>query len=214
MTDYKTEIEKIDKALWKFRFDENVTGYAVISKNCRIIKVAGLNSEIITRINALIKILGNELETSILQLENTLIEITKISNNYFLVASFDRTVMMGMALAKTAGVQRMLAKVNFDAIDEQEASIPIKETHEEIKQIPGEPTSIIPKPGRNYFDAKLTGTDINMEIRSKFGNTSIVVISYVDGSKNVEEISKLTGEPIEWVLEVIGWAISKEILSL
>ncbi len=207
-------MEKLEKALWKFRFDENVTGYAIISKDCRIIKVAGLTPEVIARITALIKLLGKELETTILQMENTLVEISTINKDYFLVASFDRTTMMGMAIAKVAGVLRMLSQVNFTAIDNAQINIEIPEESGAIKEIPEDPTKIIPKPGAKYFDAKLTGTNINMEMRSRFGNTSIVIISYVDGKRNANEIAMLTGEPLEWILELIGWAISKEILAI
>ncbi len=207
-------MEKIERALWKFRFDENVTGYAIISKDCRIIKVAGLTPEVIARITALIRLLGKELETTILQLENALVEISSINKDYFIVASFDRTTMMGMAIAKVAGVLRNLSKVDFSVIDNAKVNIEIPKESEEVKPIPEDPTKLIPKPGANYFDAKLTGTDINMEMRSRFGNTSVVIISYVDGEKNANDIAMLTGEPIEWILELIGWAISKEILAL
>lgn len=226
---------ELERVLTKLRYDEAVSGYALVTNDGTPFLSFSLPDETIPIIKGTLKI-----HSSSLKLMNTMssagtIILARIDANWVLVVLFIVDETLGSALQKTQNVVKILEDTTLPPPPEGSepeqvpttgfAEVIPQKIVDESKQVEPQP-DIIPldeidvKHGCIVFQSQLftaamrIDSEIYIELKGKFANVAMDVLMMVDGKRTVFKISEALDRRVERVLEIITWCVSRSMVRV
>ncbi|MHA1772190.1 MAG: hypothetical protein ACTSYL_01175 [Candidatus Thorarchaeota archaeon] len=232
----------LERALSKLRFDDQVIGYSLMTKQGRPFVSFSFPDDLFPRVKESIGLYKSDLRLMTIDTDMGLVVLAPVDENWILTVLYVPELQLGLAIAKTKNVLRMLEGVELPPPPEEfeEASESNLEVLEEIGMQaasteatpmtetapPPEPArelspsdflvtlSTVPKKGEAFSTALSLDSDLYAEMKDAYRNFGFDVLMLVDGKMTASAIAESMFQPTERVIDLLKWAASKRILDL
>ncbi|MCF2136030.1 MAG: hypothetical protein K9W43_02220 [Candidatus Thorarchaeota archaeon] len=234
----------LERALSKLRFDDQVIGYSLMTKQGRPFVSFSFPDDLFPRVKESIGLYKSDLRLMTIDTDMGLVVLAPVDENWILTVLYVPELQLGLAIAKTKNVLRMLEGVelppppeefeeasesNLEVLEEigmQAASTeatPVTETApvpepEPVRELtPSDflvTLSTVPKKGEAFSTALSLDSDLYSEMKRAYRNFGFDVLMLVDGKLTVSAIAESMFQPTERVIDLLKWAASKRILEL
>ena len=229
---------ELERVLTKLKFDESVSGYALITNDGQPFLSFSLPEEVLPQIQANLRIHGDHLKLVNIMTEEGVVILARVDLQWVLAVLFNPGLQLGGALSRTNAVLELLVQVELPPpptpvvteVPEPEPvlpeEVPEKPEAEEAEVEDEEPTaaqSIIDSAtishgcvvlrGDKYRVAVTIDSDTNISLKRAFSNIGIDVLLVVDEKKTVFKIAEAIARPVEKVLDIVRWCVDEGILD-
>lgn len=233
---------ELERVLTKLKFDESVSGYALITNDGQPFLSFSLPDEILPQVQGALRIHGGQFNLINVMTDKGIAILARVDANWVLAVLFSPDFQLGVALQKTKEVVGLMESVVLPPppvpVAEQ-AGTPSREGSHEVAAAepsphvaPLEPNTIteappIEPPGEvevrhgcvvrrdSFFnDAMAIEGQLNNELKGRFSNLGVDVLLMVDEKRTAFKIAETLGRGTEQVFEVIAWCVQKQILNL
>jgi hypothetical protein len=248
---------QLERVLTKLKFDESVSGYALITSDGHPFLSFSLPDEVLPQIKGTLKIHGLDLKlVNIMTTKGTVI-LARVDPKWVLAVLFDPDFQLGGALSRTKAVVDLLVQVDLppppatlgmeeevapqvreepiaemdsQIIDEAqeivaEASAPLESIEptslepvvtEAPEEPPAEPVEVrhgcVVHRGEKYKDSVTLDTELNVMLKRAFANVGIDILLIVDEKMTVYKLAEHLARPVEKVIEIVEWCVTREVL--
>jgi hypothetical protein len=248
---------QLERVLTKLKFDESVSGYALITSDGQPFLSFSLPDEVLPQIKGTLRIHGADLKlVNIMTTQGTVI-LARVDPLWVLAVLFEPDFQLGGALSRTKAVVDLLVQVDLppppQSLGKDEAETPYVEEipTEEVKTtLPGAPQEAIVEgstqseaaettqletmpsetaerqiqepvevkhgcvvhKGEKYRDSVTLESPLNNSLKNKFANVGVDVLLITDEKLTVYKIAEHLARPVEKIIEIVTWCVSKEIL--
>ncbi|NHI83714.1 MAG: hypothetical protein EAX81_05375 [Candidatus Thorarchaeota archaeon] len=234
---------ELERVLTKLKFDEAVSGYALITNDGHPFLSFSLPDEVLPQIQGTLKIHAASFKLMNVMTGRGIVVLARVDENWVLAVLFSADLQLGEALQKTKSVVDLMDEVvlppppkpsetttsaaglsSIGQADEssQEQMEPFM--IEGIRAADTTPTEKEPKPveirhgclvlrGERYSEAMSLETELNKKLKSKFSNLAVDVLLMADEKRSVYKIADVLNKSVEQILEVIRWCFAEEIVD-
>ena len=231
---------ELERVLTKLKFDEAVSGYALITNDGQPFLSFSLPDEVLPQIQGAMRIHADSLKMmNVMTGEGTVI-LSRVDPNWVLAVLFLPDLQLGMALQKASDVIRLMDDVNLPPPPTPVAeSPPIAETPLEqpvVAPVIEEPATaaseVVPVTedvsvdeldirhgcvvfrGDRYGEAMSLDTDLNKEIKNRFSNIGVDVLLMVDEKRTIFKIAENLARTVEHAIDIIRWCVPRNIVRV
>ncbi|MHA2378357.1 MAG: hypothetical protein ACXADS_03710 [Candidatus Thorarchaeota archaeon] len=234
---------ELERVLTKLKFDESVTGYALITNDGQPFLSFSLPDEILPQVQGALRIHGGQFNLINVMTDKGIAILARADPNWVLAVLFSHDFQLGVALQKTKEVVGLMESVVLPPppapVSEQTgapSSTPIQDVpaaHPPQEVAPAEPSVAAEAPqvafptqpvevrhgcvvhrGPMFNEAISLEGRLNSELRDRFSNLGVDVLLMVDEKRTAFKITESLGRSAERVFEVIGWCVQKQILVI
>jgi len=233
---------ELERVLTKLKFDESVSGYALITNDGQPFLSFSLPDEILPQVQGALRIHGGQFNLINVMTDKGIAILARVDANWVLAVLFSPDFQLGVALQKTKEVVGLMESVVLPPppvpVAEQAgtpsgaASIDVTSAKPSLDAAPLEPSMIADSPQveppqevevrhgcvvlrESLFNEAmaLEGT-LNNELKNRFSNLGVDVLLMVDEKRTAFKVAETLGRDTEQVFEVIAWCVQKQILKI
>ena len=232
---------ELERVLTKLKFDEAVSGYALITNDGQPFLSFSLPDEVLPQIQGVLRIHADSLKMmNVMTGEGTVI-LSRIDGNWVLAVLFSPDLQLGLALQKAADVIKLMGDVNLppppvsepepaqpiqvDATPEFETPVEVSETVVpepvvEVKPVAEKPPKVeirhgcVVFRGDYYNDTMTLESGLNKQIKERFANLGIDILLMVDEKRTIFKIAESLGRRVEEALDVVRWCVPMNIVRV
>ncbi len=220
----------LERALTKLRYDDEVSGYALITNDGEPFLSFSLPEEILPSIRGAMKIHSTSLKLMNIMAGPWTVVLARVNPDWVLATVFAE-VQLGIALQKTRDVVRLLEQVKLPPPPsarpaESAAEVPTTAEapgatepalSEEPAVAPAKKTRVthgcVVHRGPRYAEAMRLGSELNHRLRD-LGAFAIDVLLLVDEERTVFKIAETLARSVDKVIEVVRWSVSNQIVTV
>ncbi len=226
--------------LTKLRYDESVSGYALITNGGQPFLSFSLPDEALPPIQGTLRIHESSLRLMNIMTDAGTVILARVDPEWILGVLFEATESLGSALQKVKDVARLLEDVTLPPPPVPvEHPIPVmsevgsgtsaaissavEETPQSVVMVKAEelipPDTIVKHgcvilPGVAYADALMIDSALNIEFKKQFANVGVDTLLMVDEKRTAVEIADVLSKRVEHVLEVAQWCLQKGVVDV
>jgi predicted regulator of Ras-like GTPase activity (Roadblock/LC7/MglB family) len=227
---------ELERVLTKLKFDESVSGYALITNDGQPFLSFSLPDEVLPQIKGTLRIHAESLKLVNTMTSEGIVILARVDPQWVLAVLFSPELQLGGALSRTNAVVDLLEQVELPPPPapvaaeepEPEKEVFLEAAVEPVQPAPEEPTEEPPSAtidsasirhgcvalrGANYRDAMTIDSRTNASVKKAFSNLGIDVLLVVDEKKTVFKIAEAIARPVEKVLEIVRWCVDEGILD-
>jgi predicted regulator of Ras-like GTPase activity (Roadblock/LC7/MglB family) len=230
---------ELERVLSKLRYDESVSGYALITNDGQPFLSFSLPDEALPPIQGALRIHESSLRLMNIMTDAGTVILARVDPEWILGVLFEPTESLGSALQKVKDVARLLEDVTLPpppapiehpipAISEvgtgtsAAISPAVEETPRQAVMVKDEeliPSDTIVRHGCvilrgvAYPDALRIDSALNIEFKKQFANVGVDVLLMVDEKRTVIKIADILSKRVEQVLEVAQWCLQKGVVD-
>jgi hypothetical protein len=231
---------ELERVLTKLKFDESVTGYALITNDGQPFLSFSLPDEVVPLIKGTLKIHAGDLTLVNIMTSHGSVILSRVDPQWVLAVLFTQELTLGTALSRAKSVVELLEQVALPPppvpIDLEEDLIPeiVEPTPPELLAESPEKddiTSIIEDAsssmesielhhgcvvlrGEKYKDAVTIDSSLNLALKKVHANLGVDVLLVIDEKMSIYRISESLVKPAERVLEVVKWCLAERIVDV
>ena len=226
--------------LTKLRYDESVSGYALITNDGQPFLSFSLPDEALPPIQGALQIHESSLRLMNIMTDAGTVILARVDPEWILGVLFEPTESLGSALQKVKDVARLLedvtlpppptpiehsipAKLEVDSGTSTNVSPAIEETPQSV--VTAKDEELIPSDtivrhgcvilrGIAYADALRIDSALNVEFKKQFTNVGVDVLLMVDEKRTVVKIADVLSRRVEHVLEVAQWCLQMSVIDI
>jgi len=225
--------------LSKLRYDESVSGYALITNDGQPFLSFSLPDEALPPIQGALRIHESSLRLMNIMTDAGTVILARVDPEWILGVLFEPTESLGSALQKVKDVARLLESVTLPpppapiehpipVISEggsgtsAATSFAVEETPQQVVIVKDEeliPSDTIVRHGcvilrgDAYSDALRIDSALNIEFKEQFANVGVDVLLMVDEKRTVIKIADILSKRVEQVLEVAQWCLQRGVID-
>lgn len=227
----------LDRVLTKLRYDESVSGYALITNDGYPFLSFGLPEDTLPQIQGTLRIHASSLRMMNVMTGEGVVILARIDPNWVLGVLFKSEETLGMALQKCRDVVRLLEDIvlppppeSTEPIIEVSPDVEVEESisdstpfqpavvTEVLEDIPLDEIVVehgcIVRKDSQFYDAITMGTSLNSELVDTLSHLAVDILFMVDEERTVFKIAENLGRQVERVIEVIKHCVSKHIVNV
>jgi hypothetical protein len=231
---------ELERVLTKLKFDESVSGYALITNDGQPFLSFSLPDEILPQVQGALRIHGGQFNLINVMTDKGIAILARADANWVLAVLFSPDFQLGVALQKTKEVVGLMESVVLPPppvpAAEQTRTPPREVSHEVAPVAPDvaplEPSTIAEAPRVEpprevevrhgcvvhrdslFNDAMAIEGQLNSELKSRFSNLGVDVLLMVDEKRTAFKIAETLGRGTEQIFQVIAWCVQKQILNI
>lgn len=231
---------ELERVLTKLRYDESVSGYALITNDGQPFLSFSLPDEALPPIQGALRIHESSLRLMNIMTDAGTVILARVDPEWILGVLFEPTESLGSALQKVKDVARLLEDITLPppptpiehpipAISDvgSGTSTAISPAVEEIPQpvVMVKAKGLIPSDtivrhgcvilrAAAYADALKIDSALNVEFKKQFANVGVDVLLMVDEKRTVGKIADALSKRVEQVLEVAQWCVQKGVIDV
>ncbi len=214
----------LERALTKLKYDESVSGYALLTNDGLPFLTFSLPEDTIPTIKNTLDIYADSLRLMNIVTSKGIVVLARVNPEWILAVLFVSDVALGVALQRTKNVVDSLANVDLppppkgltteppsaESVVAPPAPVP---TEQSIDEIHVTHRCTVLKSDR-FDDATRIGSDIYHEMTAAFHNLGIDVLLMVDDKRTVFRIAETLAKGVTHIIEVVKWCVAKGILRV
>ncbi|MFX0107743.1 MAG: hypothetical protein ACFE7R_05650 [Candidatus Hodarchaeota archaeon] len=231
---------ELERVLTKLKFDDTVSGYALLTNDGHPFLSFSLPDEVLPQIQGALRIHAASLKLmNVLTGEGTVI-LARADINWVLAVLFLPDQQLGVVLQKTKDVVNLLQQVDLPPpptpvhIPEPPVAEVPRETTPVVTPVPEpEPVPIVPTPaeeeppaivevkhgcvvfrGVRYSEAMSLETELNKKLKQQFSNAGVDVLLMIDEKRTVYKIGESLAKSSDQVISIINWCLTENIVSV
>lgn len=223
----------LERALTKLRYDESVSGYALLTNDGQPFLAFSLPEDTLPTIRNTLEIHSSSLKLMNVITSQGTVVLARVDANWVLAVLFMADVSLGVALQRTKNVIDSLGnadlppppkkvEVETTTAPQIDEAVPVEtQATPEVEQPTGEPITevkvthgCIVRKGSMYNEASRIGNPLYNEMTSKFQNIGIDVLLMVDDTRTVFRIAEILAKRVELIISVVEWCVSKRVLDV
>ena len=228
---------KLERVLTKLKFDDSVSGYALITNDGHPFLSFSLPDNVLPRIKGTLKIHADNLKLmNIMTTQGTVI-LARVDPEWVLAVLFSPDLQLGEALSRTQVVINLLTQVDlppppkFESepeVESIEAELIIDEPElvEEIEEVPDVEEEELPPAevevfhgcvvlrGKRYNEAMSLDSKLNLAMKRAFANLGVDILLVLDEKMTVYKIADHLAKPVEQVLEAVTWCVNERVADV
>ena len=233
---------QLERVLTKLKFDESVLGYALITNDGHPFLSFSLPDEILPRIKGTLKIHANDLKLMNVLTDEGSVVLARVDPKWVLAVLFAPELHLGGALSRTQAVVNLLVQVDLPpppiSVEPEVEVIPEEPDIVEVEPVSEPPvtTSVDSAPpaeeeeididevevfhgcvvlrGKNYNQAMTLDSKLNLAMKRAYSNLGVDILLIIDQKMTVYKIAEHLAKPVEKVLDIVRWCISKRIVDV
>jgi hypothetical protein len=232
----------LERALSKLRFDDQVLGYSLMTKVGRPFVSFAFPDDLFPRVKDSIKLYKKDLRLMTIDTDKGLVVLSPVDDNWILTVLYVPELQLGLAIAKTKNVLRLLEGIQLPPPPEEfeessEENLQVLESIainasavEETPAAPDTPavvsapveklspkdfnvsSSTIPERGPQYSTSLTLDSELNSEMKTAHRNFGFDVLMLVDGALSVENIADSMFQPTDRVIDLLKWCAVRGII--
>ncbi|TFF66946.1 hypothetical protein EU520_01735 [Candidatus Thorarchaeota archaeon] len=224
----------LERVLTKLKFDESVSGYALLTNDGSPFLSFALPENALPLIQGTMEIHASSLKMMNIMTGEGVVILARINPNWVLAVNF-HDLQLGIALNRTQDVVELLKEVDLPApptpetepaavepeVDaaepEMEVTAPPELPEEDIEEIPLDEIEMGPGclilRGERYSEASSMDSELSHLLKSEYSGLGTDVLLMVDEKRTAVKIANILGKTVESVVEVLRWCVSKRVLE-
>ncbi|MHA1863209.1 MAG: hypothetical protein ACTSWA_05520 [Candidatus Thorarchaeota archaeon] len=228
---------KLERVLTKLKFDDSVSGYALITNDGHPFLSFSLPDDVLPRIKGTLKIHASDLKLVNVMTDQGILVLARVDPQWVLTVLFSADLQLGEALSRTRIVTDLLEQVDLppppkfkpepevDSIDAEvitDESVVVEEIDEapdvdEEEEEETTPTEVevfhgcVVLRGKKYNEAMSLDSKLNLAMKRAYSNLGVDILLVIDEKMTVYKIADNLAKPVETVLEAVKWCVSEGI---
>ncbi len=217
------------------KFDDSVSGYALITNDGHPFLSFSLPDDVLPRIKGTLEIHAHNLKLMNVMTDQGIVVLARVDPQWVLAVLFTPELQLGMALTRTQAVIDLLTKVKLPPppkfepevesieedfkIDEPEVVEEIEEVSDVEEEEPP-PTEVevfhgcVVLRGKKYNEAMSLDSKLNLAMKRVYSNLGVDILLVIDEKMTVYKIADNLAKPVEQVLEAVSWCVSEGIADV
>ena len=234
---YQLELERV---LTKLKFDESVTGYALITNDGQPFLSFSLPDEVVPQIKGTLRIHGADLKLVNIMTSQGSVVLARVDPQWVLAVLFTPELTLGTAISRSKSVVELLEQVKLppppipieieeDSISETsepailEPSIETLDGNGVISVMEHTSTSIeltelthacVVLRGERYRDAMTLDSSLNLALKKTYANLGSDILLVIDEKMTIYKIAGSLTKPVERVVDVVKWCLAEKIVDV
>jgi len=225
---------KLERVLTKLKFDDSVSGYALVTNAGHPFLSFSLPDDVLPQIKATLNIHANDLKLMNILTGQGSVILARVDPEWVLVVLFTPELHLGGALSRTQAVVDLLVQVDLPAppkfAPEPDIEVVIEEPliADEIEEVlPEEEEESLPSEeevevfhgcvvlrGERYGEAMTLDSKLNIAMKRAFSNLGVDILLVIDEKMTVYKIADHLAKPIEQVLEAVTWCVNEGVTGV
>jgi predicted regulator of Ras-like GTPase activity (Roadblock/LC7/MglB family) len=223
---------KLERVLTKLKFDDSVSGYALVTNQGHPFLSFSLPDDVLPQIRATLKIHVNDLKLMNILTSQGSVILARVDPKWVLVVLFTPELPLGGALSRTQAVVDLLVQVDLPPppkfAPEPEIEVVIEEPiiADEIEEVlPEEEDESLPSEvevfhgcvalrGKRYNEAMTLDSKLNLAMKRAYSNLGVDILLVIDEKMTVYKIADHLAKPVEQVLEAVTWCVNEGITDV
>ena len=223
---------KLERVLTKLKFDDSVSGYALVTNEGHPFLSFSLPDDVLPQIKATLKIHANDLKLMNILTSQGSVILARVDPKWVLVVLFTPELHLGGALSRTQAVVDLLVQVDLPPppkfAPEPEIEVVIEEPiiADEIEEVlPEEEEESLPSEvevfhgcvvlrGKRYNEAMTLDSKLNTAMKRAYSNLGVDILLVIDEKMTVYKIADHLAKPVEQVLEAVTWCVNEGITDV
>ncbi len=225
---------KLERVLTKLKFDDSVSGYALVTNTGHPFLSFSLPDDVLPQIKATLKIHVNDLKLMNILTSKGSVILARVDPEWVLVVLFTPELHLGGALSRTQAVLDLLVQVDlppppkFDPEPDIEVVIEEPLLADEIEEVlPEEEEESLPSEeevevfhgcvvlrGERYNEAMTLDSKLNIAMKRAFSNLGVDILLVIDEKMTVYKIADHLAKPIAQVLEAVTWCVNEGVTGV
>jgi predicted regulator of Ras-like GTPase activity (Roadblock/LC7/MglB family) len=229
---------ELERVLTKLRYDESVSGYALITNDGVPFLSFSLPDETIPTIQESLRIHADELRFMNVMTGAGTVILARIDAYWVLAVLFVTSENLGSALQKTKNVIELLTKVDLPPppatavsepisipdtiesvlVEDSISETPITTEVMEPSEVPERELEVrhgcIILRGKSFPDAQRDDSELYISLTDQFANVGVDVLLMVDEKRTAFKIAESLDRRIEQIIEVLQWCVTNHVIDL
>ncbi len=231
---------ELERVLTKLKFDDSVTGYALITNDGQPFLSFSLPDEVLPQIKGTLRIHGSDMKLVNIMTGEGIVVLARVDLKWVLAVLFSVELQLGTALTRTKDVVELLQQVDLPPPPVPvEEEIPIEEIEIVTSPITEEvsvnddlqPIAVVVEDssvpmevevfhgcvvhrGKRYTDAMTLDSALNLEMKNAHTNLGVDILLIADEKMTVYKIAERLAKPVERVLDVVRWCVRESIIDV
>jgi predicted regulator of Ras-like GTPase activity (Roadblock/LC7/MglB family) len=216
---------ELERVLTKLKFDQDVSGYALVTNDGQPFLSFGLPDEVLPQIKGTLAIHAGSLKLMNVMTGQGTVVLARADPNWVLAVLFVPELNLGFALQRTKDVVDLMDRVNLPPPPE-----PVVQTFAPVIPAPEVPVSepveelverddlvirhgcIIQK-GQLYGEGLRTDSEIYLELKQNFSNLGMDILMMVDEKRTSTRIADTVGKDLDQVIEILQWCYNHHLVN-
>jgi hypothetical protein len=231
---------ELERVLTKLKFDESVTGYALLTNDGQPFLSFSLPDEVVPLIKGTLRIHAGDLTLVNIMTSHGSVILSRVDPQWVLAVLFAPDLTLGTALSRAKSVVELLEQVTLPP-----PPVPI-DIEEEIISETIEPALAEPSPdqlldddvistkdetsasmepielhqgcivlrGERYREAMTLDSDLNLALKKAYSNLGVDILLVIDEKMSIYKIAGNLTKPVERILDVVKWCLSEKIVGV
>jgi hypothetical protein len=231
---------ELERVLTKLKFDESVTGYALITNDGQPFLSFSLPDEVLPQVKGTLKIYASGLKLVNVMTSQGSVVLSRVDPQWVLAVLFSPDLPLGSALSRAKSVVELLEQVSLPPppvpleVEEEfsseqvgiEESVPMPPPPEE-EPIPLEQDVAKTKSegievnhgciihrSERYKEAMTLDSDLNLALKRIYTNLGVDVLLVIDEKMTVYKLAAHLSKPVERVLDIVKWCMAEKIVDV
>ncbi len=223
---------KLERVLTKLKFDDSVSGYALVTNEGYPFLSFSLPDAVLPQITATLKIHVNDLKLMNILTSKGSVILARVDPEWVLVVLFTPELHLGGALSRTQAVIDLLAQVDLPPppkfapepeIEEVIEELPIADEIEEVLPEEEEESLLsevevfhgcVVLRSERYNEAMTLDSKLNKAMKRAYSNLGVDILLVIDEKMTVYKIADHLAKPVEQVLEAVTWCVNEGITGV
>jgi hypothetical protein len=230
---------ELERVLTKLKFDESVTGYALITNDGQPFLCFSLPDEVLPQVKGTLKIHASGLKLVNIMTSQGSVILSRVDPQWVLAVLFTPDLPLGSALSRAKSVVELLEQVSLPpppVPSQIEEEFPAEPSEMVVSEPMSIPLEVVPPPTKEevvavskeievnlgcivhgserYTEAMTLDSDLNNALKKEFANLGVDVLLIIDKKMTVSRIAGSLSKPVERVLEIVHWCLDKNIIDV
>ncbi|NHJ13264.1 MAG: hypothetical protein EAX95_06275 [Candidatus Thorarchaeota archaeon] len=232
---------ELERVLTKLKFDEAVSGYALITNDGQPFLSFSLPDQVLPQIQGTLRIHSTAFKLVNVMTGAGIVVLARIDDNWVLAVLFSADLQLGEALQRTKSVVDLMDEVILPPppkpVEVASAEMVVDsadtaagEIQEATESALDEGVSTVSAPidstqpveirhgclvlrGKRYSEAMSLDTELNKQLKAKFSNLAVDVLLMADEKRSVYKIADILSKSVEQILQVVTWCFAEGIVD-
>ncbi len=224
---------KLERVLTKLKFDDSVSGYALVTNVGHPFLSFSLPDEVLPQIKGTLKIHVNDLKLMNILTDQGSVILARVDPEWVLVVLFTPELHLGGALSRTQAVVDLLVQVDLPPppkfAPEPEIEVVIEEPDVVEEVLPEEEEESLPSEeaeevevfhgcvvlrDKRYSEAMTLDSKLNLAMKKAYSNLGVDILLVIDEKMTVYKIAEHLAKSVEQVLEAVTWCVNQGIIDV
>jgi hypothetical protein len=231
---------ELERVLTKLKFDESVTGYALITNDGQPFLSFSLPDEIMPQVKGTLKIHADDLKLVNVLTSRGSVVLSRVDPQWVLAVLFSPDLPLGSALSRAKSVVELLEQVSLppppvpleveeefksDQMAEEEAeaispSPDVESSLPEVDIAETKPKDIelnqncIVHRHERYKEVMTLDSELNTALKRMYANLGIDVLLVVDEKMTIHKIAVNLSKPVDRIMEIVKWCVAEGIVDV